>query len=110
MGQQNKILIDAFGKSASNLIEHQADQDADRRVNDNKGNIIEYRVPGYYEGIGSQKKVTKVIESNPGTLKNTQPEINPLEGDYKAKHGEIVIDQKVKQSRQHHTVQRRKPD
>ncbi|GHU86819.1 hypothetical protein FACS189476_00860 [Spirochaetia bacterium] len=95
MGQKNKILVNTFGKSALNLVKHQSGKDTYHRADYYKKKIVEYGIAGNDKGIGCRKEITEILKTDPGTFEYPQPEIDPLEGDYEACHGEVIINEEV---------------
>jgi hypothetical protein len=73
-------------------------------INDNEGNIVQKGIPYDNKGLGSTEKVFKVFQSVPGAPVYSTVHIVPLEGYHNPKHGNIVIDGKIREPRQHHYI------
>jgi hypothetical protein len=97
-------LIHAFGKPAADLVEHKGGNNTHQGADYDKYQIVQDGITGYYKSIGGQKKIFEIFKADPGTFHYAKAEINPLKGDNKAKHGEVVIDKQIQEARNHHGV------
>ena len=98
-------MIELSDLAAADVRQQHRHHDRNHGVDDDENGVVKQGVPGDLQGVRGREQVLKVLEADPVAAEQALPEVYVLKGDHQPRHGEVVINQQVGQSRQGHQVQ-----
>jgi hypothetical protein len=104
MGEVEDALVDPLEKGAPYLVEENGQDDRDGKAENQGVDVEEQGVFEYFEKVRRPEEPAELLEAHPLAPRDTQPDLEVLEGDNGAVHGYILKDQVIGQGQDQKNV------